>query len=265
MTRRAALITGGGGGIGAATAVRLARAGWSVAICGRRRDALQKISDETGALPLAGDVADPVDAARIVARTVEEHGRLDGLVLNAGIIRPGALLDLTIDDFDATFRTNVTGVFLMAQQALPHLLEARGAVVTVSSVAALRTSEGMSAYGASKAAATLLTQSLAIDYGPRGLRANVICPGWTATEMADAEMAEFGSTRNMDAATAYRLATSLVPTRRPATADEVARSIEWLLSDGAAYVNAAVIPVDGGQCAVDAGTVPFDSRVSVQT
>ncbi len=259
-----ALITGGGSGIGAATAGRLTGAGWRVAICGRRLDALEKVSADTGALAITGDVARPEHAARIVAETVEEFGRLDGLVLNAGVIRPGAVLDLSLEDFEETVRINLTGVFLMARQALPHLLAARGSVVTVSSVAALRASDGMAAYSASKAAASMLTQSLAVDYGPQGLRANVVCPGWTATEMADAEMADYAATTEASVDAAYRRATAFVPARRPASSDEVAAAIAWLLSDAATYVSAAVIPVDGAQSAVDAGTVPFDARVSIE-
>lgn len=134
-------------------------------------------------------------------------------------------------------------------------------MVTVSSVAALRASDAMSAYSATKAAATVLTQSLAVDYGPRGLRANVVCPGWTATEMADAEMVEYAEATGISPDEAYGRATAFVPERRPANPDEVAGGIEWLLSDASSYVNAAVLPVDGGQCAVDAGTAPFDPRV----
>ncbi|MCZ2850867.1 SDR family NAD(P)-dependent oxidoreductase [Modestobacter sp. VKM Ac-2978] len=260
---RVALVTGGGAGIGAATARTLARTGTRVVVCGRRPEPLERTAQETGGLAVTGDVADPADAARVVQRTVDHFGRLDGLVLNAGVMYPGALLDVSPEAFEATLRVNVGGLYHVLRAALPHLLASRGAVVTVASVAGLRASAEMSVYAASKAAATALTQSLAVDYGPQGLRANVVCPGWTATEMADAEMAEFGGPRGLSPSAAYGLVTSLVPARRPAGADEVAACIAWLLSDQARYVNAAVIPVDGGQVAVDVGTVPFDPRVSV--
>lgn len=106
-----ALVTGAGTGIGAATAQRLTRAGWRVAICGRRAEALAKVSADTGALPLTGDVGCPDDATRLVAATVGAFGRLDGLVLNAGIIRPGRVLDLTLEEWEETVRTRLTGVF----------------------------------------------------------------------------------------------------------------------------------------------------------
>ena len=160
---------------------------------------------------------------------------------------------------------NLTGPFMLVRAALPHLLRARGAVVSVSSVAALRASEAMAAYSASKAGLLLLTQSLAVDHGPDGLRANVICPGWTTTEMADMEMAELGESRGISTADAYQLATAMVPQRRAASADEVAGAVCWLLSDAASYVNGAVLPVDGGSCVVDPGTLALDPRVSIRS
>ncbi len=184
-------------------------------------------------------------------------------MLNHGIIRPGRFDQITLEDWDDTLRINLTSPFLLVRAALPHLLAARGAIVGVSSVAALRASEGMAAYSASKAGLLLLIQSLAVDHGPDGLRSNAICPGWTATEMADMEMAELGAERGLSAADAYRLATAMVPQRRAAAPDEIARAVCWLLSDAASYVNGAVLPVDGGSCVVDPGTVGFDPRVTV--
>jgi NAD(P)-dependent dehydrogenase (short-subunit alcohol dehydrogenase family) len=110
----------------------------------------------------------------------------------------------------------------------------------------------------------MLTQSLAVDHAHEGLRANVVCPGWTVTEMADEEMAAFGAERGVGVPDAYALVTALVPQRRPAHAGEVAAVVAWLLSDAASYVNGAVIPVDGSASAVDVGTMAFDPRVSLR-
>jgi len=262
-TARAYLITGGGSGIGAAVTRALTAAGHRVAICGRRADALRAVAAQTGALDLVCDIADADQVADLVGAVAGKLGGLDGLVLNAGIIAPGGVAELHAADFTAMVATNLTGSFLVAKAALPHLLAtARGAIVSVASVAALRAASGMGGYAATKAALTMLTQSLAVDHGHEGLRANVVCPGWTITEMADAEMAAFGGERGLGVDEAYRLVTSLVPQRRPASADEVAAVIAWLLSDAASYVNGAVIPVDGSAVAVDVGTVPFDPRVS---
>jgi meso-butanediol dehydrogenase / (S,S)-butanediol dehydrogenase / diacetyl reductase len=264
MTNRVVLVTGGGTGIGAAVARQLSKAGDQVVICGRRSAPLQTVAEQTGALSVVADVSEAAGVTKVVDETIAAFGRLDGLVLNHGIIRAGRVDELSIEDWHDTLQVNLTGPFLLVRAALPHLLQAHGAVVSVSSVAALRASEAMAAYSASKAALLLLTQSLAVDHGPDGLRANAICPGWTATEMADMEMAELGESRGISAADAYRLATAMVPQRRAASADEVAGAVCWLLSDAASYVNGAVLPVDGGSCVVDPGTLALDPRVSIR-
>ena len=265
MTRpRAVLVTGGGSGIGAAVARMLTAAGSRVAVCGRRQDALRTIAAETGALGLVCDVADAGQVAGMIEAVAGEFGGLDGLVLNAGVIAPGGVADLSPADWSAMVSVNLTGAFLVARAALPHLRAGRGAVVSVASVAALRAAGGMGGYAATKAGLAMLTQSLAVDHAHEGLRANVVCPGWTITEMADEEMAAFGAERGVGVPGAYELVTALVPQRRPAQAGEVAAVVAWLLSDAASYVNGAVIPVDGSAAAVDVGTVAFDPRVSVR-
>jgi meso-butanediol dehydrogenase/(S,S)-butanediol dehydrogenase/diacetyl reductase len=261
---RAVLVTGGGSGIGAAVARMLTAAGSRVAVCGRRENALRTVAAETGALGLVCDVADAGQVARAVETVAGEFGGLDGLVLNAGVIAPGGVADLSPADWSAMVSVNLTGAFLVARAALPHLRAGRGAVVSVASVAALRAAGGMGGYAATKAGLAMLTQSLAVDHAHEGLRANVVCPGWTITEMADEEMAVFGAERGVGVPGAYELVTALVPQRRPAHADEVAAVVAWLLSDASSYVNGAVIPVDGSASAVDVGTVAFDPRVSVR-
>ena len=224
-------------------------------ICGRREAPLRAVAEQTGASVVVADVSEPEGVARVVDETIATFGRLDGLVINHGIIHTGRVDEVTPEQWDETLRVNLTSPFLLVRAALPHLLAARGAVVAVSSVAALRASDGMAAYSASKAGLLLLTQSLAVDHGRDGLRANAICPGWTATEMGDMEMAELGAHRGLSREDAYRLATAVVPQRRAAQPDEIAAAVAWLLSDAASYVNGAVLPVDGGSCIVDPGTI----------
>jgi len=257
------LITGGGTGIGAAVARSLTASGLRVAICGRRAEPLRAVAAETGALDVVCDISDGEQVGRLVESVLREFGRLDGLVLNAGVIAPGGVAELSAADFSAMVSVNLTGAFLVAKAALAHLLETRGAIVSVASVAALRAASEMGGYAATKAGLAMLTQSLAVDHAHQGLRANVVCPGWTITEMADEEMTAFGAERGLAVPDAYELVTALVPQRRAAAADEVAAVVAWLLSDQASYVNGAVIPVDGSASAVDVGTVVFDERVRV--
>ena len=139
---RAVIVTGGGTGIGAAVARLLTSGGDRVAILGRRPGPLRAVAALTGAVDVVCDVSDAAQVAASVATVLDRFGRLDGLVLNAGIMLPGGIAELSAADWDALVAANLTGAFHTARAALPHLLAARGAVVAVASIAALRASAG---------------------------------------------------------------------------------------------------------------------------
>jgi len=260
---RVVVVTGGGTGIGAATARLLRADGCQVVVGGRRPEPLRRVADETGAVAHPADLTEPTAVQDLVETTVSRFGRFDGLVLNAGVGRGGAVGDLSDEAWDLMIRTNLTGPLLLLRAALPHLLKARGSVVAVASVSALRNGKGNAAYATSKAALLQLCRSLAVDYASQGLRANTVCPTWVRTEMADRRMARFAEESGLDGGVeeAYVEATKLVPVGRPGDPAEVAEAIVWLLSPAASFVNGAVLAVDGGVTALDAGTVPFDFRL----
>jgi meso-butanediol dehydrogenase / (S,S)-butanediol dehydrogenase / diacetyl reductase len=255
---RVALVTGGGTGIGAAAARRLAADGYAVAVTGRRSGPIEEVAAEVGGLAIVADTGIESDADRAVAETVDRFGGLDALVLNAGIGGSGNLLELDPKTFERVLRVNVTGAFLMARAAIPHLLERRGAIVSVSSVSGLRAAAESLAYCTSKAALTMLTQCFAVDHGPAGVRANCLCPGWVRTPMADRAMDWLAERNGSSREDAYLAATADIPLRRPSSPEEIAGAIAWLLSEDASYLNGAVIPLDGGVSIVDVGAHIFE-------
>jgi NAD(P)-dependent dehydrogenase (short-subunit alcohol dehydrogenase family) len=261
MSTRVVVITGGGTGIGAAVAKQAADSGWQVVITGRRVDVLASVAEQTGALAIAADMADEGQVNDAIGQVIERFGRIDGVVANAGIMRVGDAVSTSVEDWNETLRVNLNGPFLLARAAMPHLLETRGAFVSVSSIASLRVTEGAAAYSVSKAALTMLTMTLARDFARQGVRANVVSPGWVRTEMADGEMAEFGEPLGLSVDQAYEEVTALVPAGRAAAPSEVAHAVLWLLGPESSYVNGATLVVDGGTILGDPGTVAFEMHL----
>ena len=258
MHGRVALVSGGGSGIGAATARRLAAAGARVAVMGRRHDPVEQVAAEIGGLACAGDSARREDAERAVAEATAAFGGLDVLVANAGGDGSAAALDIDDGMWEAVVRSNLTSCFVLARAALPALVERSGAIVVVSSVSGLFAIPNDAGYTTAKHALIGLTRSLARDYGPRGVRVNAICPAWTRTPIGDASMDRLGARRGTDREGAYALTSAHVPLRRPVTAEEVAAACVFLASPDASGITGAVLPVDGGSSAVDLSTAAFD-------
>ncbi len=254
---KAAIVSGGGTGIGAATARRFAAEGAGVVVLGRRAEAIDAVAREIDGVAVAGDSADPDDVRRAVAAAVERFGGVDVVVAATGGAGTPSVLDTQDRSWDASLRSNVTTAFVLVREALPSLLERGGAVVLVASLAAHAAGPENAGYTASKHALIGLARSLARDYGPRGVRTNVVSPGWVRTPMADVEMDALAGTRGLSRDQAYALATADVPLRRPATAEEIASVCLFLASSDASIVNGAVVMADGGAHVVDVPTLAF--------
>ncbi len=257
---RGAIVTGGGTGIGAACARRLAADGYGVVLSGRRREPLEDVAAALGeAVVVPGDAGEPDHADALAQAARSAFGGLDALVLSAGIGDSAPAGEDTPAAWDRTIRTNLTGAFLVARAALPLLQERRGAIVGIASVNAMRTGPGWASYCSSKAGLVMLCRTIAADYGPAGVRANAVCPGWVRTPMGDADMDGLAELRGTDREGAYALTHANVPLRRPAEAEEVASVVAFLLSAEAAYVTGAELPVDGGSSVVDISATAWNA------
>lgn len=195
------------------------------------------------ALPLHGDVGDDRAVGHAVAEAVSRLGALTTTVACAGIAVTGTVCDISLADWQRTLQVNLTGVFLTARHAIPHLVEAGGGAFTaISSDAGVQGAEGFAAYCASKHGVVGLIRCLALDHGPQGVRANAVCPGFVETPMADQIFDGTGpEVRGYYAAT--------VPLGRFARPEEVAAAVAHLTSADAAYTNGMTYVIDGGATA----------------
>ncbi|MCT8962738.1 SDR family oxidoreductase [Pseudomonas veronii] len=252
------IVTGGGSGIGAAVADRLAKT-HHVVVCGRRQSSLEAVALRSGVDTAALDVTDYAAAQKLIENVVAKYGRLDGLVLNAGMVTSASVADMTLEDWNLQIDVNLTAPFVMAQAALPHLIKSQGAIVAVSSVGAIQTGPGLGAYASAKAGISQLMKCIAYENARFGVRANVVAPGWIRTEMGDGEMRALGISDSLEVA--YSKVSEHVPQRRAGTAMEAAEVIVFLLSPAAAFVNGADYVVDGGSLIANSGMTYFDSQM----
>lgn len=256
LAGKVALITGGGTGIGEACARLFAAEGAQVAVMGRRPEPLERVAEAVDGLVVTGDASLTGDCERAVAATVAAFGRLDTLVCSAGVEAEGRVATMDLGDWRRVLDANLEAVMQSARAAVPAMLASGGgSIVTISSLAALVAPGEMAAYATSKAAVLGLTRSLAVDYGPRGIRANALCPGWVATPMSRAEMRKYAETEGITPDQAVERATRYLPLGRMADPLEIAQCARFLASDEASFVTGAVLVADGGSSAVDVGYV----------
>jgi NAD(P)-dependent dehydrogenase (short-subunit alcohol dehydrogenase family) len=244
FTGKVALITGGTSGIGRATAIAFAEQGADVVIAGRREaegaESLTLVQKAGGqGLFVRVDVNDESEIEAMVAKTLERFGRLDFAFNNAGVGGLGrATMTATADIYDQIMNINVRGVFFSMKHQIPAILQSGGgAIVNNASVLALRPSANSPIYSASKAAVVGLTKSAALEFAPKGVRINAICPAIIETDMTE-------QIRGDEQTRAYLL--SRHPVGRFGQSEEVAASVLYLCSPEASFITGVALPLDGG-------------------
>jgi meso-butanediol dehydrogenase/(S,S)-butanediol dehydrogenase/diacetyl reductase len=243
---KVAFITGGGSGIGAATAERFAQEGARVVICGRRMDPLEAVVDRIRAgggeaEAVQVDVSNEEGFVGALRATAEKHGRLDVLVNNAMAFTWGSIDEMTTEQWHANFTTSVDGTFWGTRTALQLMKEHGGSIVNLSSICGELGTPWMSGYSASKAAVTNFSRAAAAEGAPYGVRVNVVIPAVVETPATEGMLVDENARRSTE---------KLIPMGRVGQPEELANAILFLASDQASYITGATLPVDGGRSAV---------------
>jgi NAD(P)-dependent dehydrogenase (short-subunit alcohol dehydrogenase family) len=247
LEQKKAIVTGGAGGIGRATAMALAAEGAEVAVVDLNGEAADAVASEIRdaghrAIGIQADVSNEADIERAIATTVAEFGDVNVVFNNAGIIRRTTAVETTVEEWDRVFGVNVRSIFLMCKHVVPIMAAAGGgSIVNTGSGWGLKGGGQAISYCASKGAVVNMTRALAIDHGPQGIRVNSVNPGDVNTGMQRDEAQQLGE----DPA-AFLAEAADRPLRRMGEPREIAAAVVWLASDESSYVTGSALVVDGG-------------------
>jgi meso-butanediol dehydrogenase/(S,S)-butanediol dehydrogenase/diacetyl reductase len=253
---KVALITGAGTGIGATIAERFVADGAKICITGRRQEMLDEVAQSLPAgtvVTCAGDVTKLEDVKRMVEAALGFTGKLDVLVNNAAI-DPGGTTVVDIDPalWHRVLETNLTGPLYLMKVSIPYMIKGGGgSIINIASLGGLRCLPGMPAYCASKAGLIMLTQQVALDFGPAKIRCNAVCPGGTRTAMLEKSLGPLAEATGTDLDGVFTRISSMVPLRRTAHPSEITGLCSYLASDDSTFMTGSVLLIDGGAAIVD--------------
>ncbi len=249
MSVRHAFITGGGSGIGLATARALASTGAKLTLAGRSLEKVRAAADEfEDAHFLACDVSDEASVSAAFAAARDRYGGIDILINNAGLAPSAPFKRTTLEFWNSVIGVNLTGAFLCARAALPDMCEAKwGRIVNVGSVCSLKGYAYVSAYVASKHGLLGLTRALAHETASHGVTVNCVCPGYVDTEIVSQSVERLTSKTSLSAEAAHASLIQFNPQGRLIEPEEAASAIAYLCTDAAASINGAAIPITGGE------------------
>ena len=239
FTNKVVLITGGGTGIGKATAASFIEEGAKVIINGRRASVLEDAVKELGdsAQFIVGDVSQSGGPKALIDEVIRKNDRLDIVVNNAGTMTMSPVAETSDEEIERVFRINVFALLALSREALPHLIKTQGSIINISSTVSTAVMPGISVYGASKAAVDYITKVLATEAGPDGVRVNAVAPGMTSTDMLEKASPD-GQMQEM--------MLGQTPLGRIGKPQDIATVIRLLASDDAGWVTGQVVQVSGG-------------------